>query len=55
MKEFKISIGTSEDHLVQVLHAGLKNTAEAESFEIRHVNSMGVAVPTRFIKIEPLA
>ncbi|KAH6897548.1 Mei4-dependent protein 6 [Coprinopsis sp. MPI-PUGE-AT-0042] len=55
MKEFKISIGTSEDHLVQVLHGGLKNSPEAESFEIRHVNSMGVSVPTRYIKIEPLA
>ena len=55
MKEFKISIGTSEDRLVPVLHGGLKNTSDAESFEIRHVNSMGVSVPTRYIKIEPLA
>ena len=55
MKEFKVYIGLTEDNMIQVYHGGLKNTSEAETFPIQHINNMGVTVPTRYIKVEPLA
>ncbi|EAU90900.2 Mei4-dependent protein 6 [Coprinopsis cinerea okayama7 len=55
MKEFKIYIGMTEDNMVQVFHGGLKNNADPETFEIKHINAAGIPVPTRYVKIEPIA
>ncbi|KDR67554.1 hypothetical protein GALMADRAFT_258218 [Galerina marginata CBS 339.88] len=54
MKELKVFVGTSEDHMTEVLHAGLKNDTTAETFSLRHVNDAGVRFPTQFVKIVPL-
>lgn len=54
MKEFKIYVGLAPDNMTQVLQSGLKNNSEPETFNITHVNSAGVPVPTRYVKIEPL-
>ncbi|TFK67379.1 galactose oxidase [Pluteus cervinus] len=55
MKEFKIYVGLTSDHLTEVLHAGLKNDSIPETFPIKHVNAAGVYFPTRFIKVVPLS
>lgn len=55
MKEFKVFVGTSEDHMIEVLHSGLRNDTIPEHFPLRHVNRANVAFPTRFVKIVPLS
>lgn len=55
MKEFRIYVGMSEDHMIEVLHSGLRNDNVPETFPVRHVNSAGIYFPTRFIKIVPLS
>src|SRR5580658_7352941 len=55
MKEFRIYVGMSEDHMIEVLHSGLRNDNVPENFPVRHVNSAGIYFPTRFIKIVPLS
>ncbi|KAF9473394.1 galactose oxidase [Pholiota conissans] len=55
MKELKVSIGISEDHMTEVLHASLKNDVNPETFALKHVNSAGVVFPTQYIKIVPIA
>ncbi|KAF6763348.1 Mei4-dependent protein 6 [Ephemerocybe angulata] len=55
VKEFKVYVGLTEDSMTQVLHAGLKNNVEPETFDITHINSSGVVFPTRYVKIEPLS
>uniref|UniRef100_A0A8H7Y6Q3 Muskelin N-terminal domain-containing protein n=1 Tax=Psilocybe cubensis TaxID=181762 RepID=A0A8H7Y6Q3_PSICU len=54
MKEFKVFVGLSEDHMAEVLHAGLKNDSTPETFSLKHVNSSGVPFPTQFVKIVPI-
>ncbi|KAF8624638.1 hypothetical protein AX15_005791 [Amanita polypyramis BW_CC] len=54
-KEFKVYVGESEDHLIEVIHSGLRNDNFMENFPIRHANSAGVYFPTRFVKIVPLS
>ncbi|KAF9236343.1 Muskelin N-terminus-domain-containing protein [Melanogaster broomeanus] len=55
VKEFKLYVGLAPDHMIQALHAGLKDDAVPETFAITHVNRDGVPFPTRFIKIVPLS
>lgn len=55
MKEFKIYVGLNPEHMIQVLHASLRDDAVAETLSITHVNGDGVPFPTRFIKIVPLS
>ncbi|KAF8550620.1 galactose oxidase [Imleria badia] len=55
MKEFKLYVGLNPDHMIQVLHAGLRDDATPETFSIAHVNRDGVPFPTRCIKIVPLS
>ncbi|THH12462.1 hypothetical protein EW146_g7673 [Bondarzewia mesenterica] len=55
VKEFKIYVGMTEDHMTEILHAGLKNDTVPETFPLRHVNSAGVCFPSRFVKIVPLS
>lgn len=54
-KEFKVYVGESEDHMIQVIHSGLRNDQFTETFLVRHINSAGVYFPTRFVKIVPLS
>lgn len=55
MKEFRLLVGTSEDNMIQILHAGLKNDSIPETFTLRHDNQAGVSFPTRYIQIVPLS
>ncbi|KIJ07718.1 hypothetical protein PAXINDRAFT_89958, partial [Paxillus involutus ATCC 200175] len=55
VKEFKLYVGLSPDHMIQVLHAGLKDDTTPETFSVTHVNRDGATFPTRFIKIVPLS
>ncbi|KAF8634267.1 hypothetical protein AX17_004224 [Amanita inopinata Kibby_2008] len=55
MKEFKVLVGTTEDHMVEVLHSGLRNDNFAENFPVNHINSAGVYFPIRFVRIVPLS
>ncbi|KAJ7187899.1 Muskelin N-terminus-domain-containing protein [Mycena filopes] len=55
MKDFKVYGGLSEDALTEVLHSHLKNDAQPESFELKHVNDQGILTPIRYIKIMPLS
>ncbi|KAG9309268.1 Muskelin N-terminus-domain-containing protein [Chiua virens] len=55
MKEFKLYVGLNPDHMIQVLHAGLRDDSISETFSIKNVNRDGVLFPTRFIKIIPLS
>ena len=55
MKEFKLLVGVTEDHMSEVLHAGLKNDSISETFTIKHINKAGIRFPTRYVKIVPLS
>ncbi|KAF8893559.1 Muskelin N-terminus-domain-containing protein [Infundibulicybe gibba] len=55
MKEFKVLVGTSEEHLVEVLHANLKSDPIPETFALKHHDTAGVCFPTRYVKIVPLS
>lgn len=55
MKEFKIYIGLTEDNLTEVLHGSLKDDALPETFSIRSVTHSGIALPSRYMKIEPVS
>ncbi len=55
MKEFKVLIGLSEDHLIEVLHTTLKNDTTPETFAIPSTDSEGVPFPSRFVKIIALS
>jgi hypothetical protein len=54
MKEFKVFVGILEDHMTEVLHAGLKNDSTPETFPVKHANSSGVYFPAQFVKIVPI-
>jgi hypothetical protein len=54
VKEIKVFAGITEEHMSEVLHAGLKNDTTAETFNLQYVNSAGVCIPTRFVKIMPM-
>jgi hypothetical protein len=51
LKEFKLLVGMTEDHMTEVLHATLKNDEKPETFKIPHVTEHGVQFPTKFVKI----
>ncbi|KIK91363.1 hypothetical protein PAXRUDRAFT_830906 [Paxillus rubicundulus Ve08.2h10] len=55
VKEFKLYVGLSPDHMIKVLHSGLKDDTTPETFPVAHVNRDGATFPTRFIKIVPLS
>ena len=54
VKEIKVLAGTTEDHMSEVLHVGLKNDTTAETFNLQYVNSAGVCIPAQFIKLMPM-
>jgi muskelin-like protein len=54
VKEIKVLAGTTEDHMSEVLHVGLKNDTIPETFSLQYVNNAGVCIPTQFIKLMPM-
>ncbi|KAI8876176.1 muskelin [Backusella circina FSU 941] len=54
LKEFKIYGGmNSDDEMIEILHDGLKNNAEPESFPLKHQHR-NLIFPVKYIKIVPL-
>lgn len=53
LKEFKIFGGMSPDSLTELLHAGLRNDPEMETFPLKHKNG-DIMFPIQYIKIQPL-
>ncbi len=54
MKELKVLVGTTADHMTEVLHTGLKNDSTPETFYLNYVNDASVVFPTRYVKVVPL-
>ena len=55
MKEFRIEVGMSEEHMTEVLYATLKNDSRRETFALPRTTRDGVPIPTRFVKIIPVS
>ncbi|KAG0701286.1 Muskelin N-terminus-domain-containing protein [Suillus ampliporus] len=55
MREFRVYVGLNPHHMVQALHAQLKDDTIYETFPLDYVNSEGMCFPTRFIKIVPVS
>ncbi|KAJ3316887.1 Muskelin 1, intracellular mediator containing kelch motif [Boothiomyces sp. JEL0866] len=53
LKEFKVFGGLDESNMNELLHAGLHNDSEQETFALKHIFN-GVQVPCLYIKIVPL-
>ncbi|KAJ1680395.1 hypothetical protein EV182_000116 [Spiromyces aspiralis] len=53
LKEFKVYGGMSPDCMVELLHAGLQNDSEPETFLLRQQLAR-VYIPCRYIKIQPI-
>eukprot|EP00834_Sanchytrium_tribonematis_P001865 NODE_49_length_31687_cov_0.791123.p7 type:complete len:627 gc:universal NODE_49_length_31687_cov_0.791123:15432-17312(+) len=56
LKEFKVFVSYNNKQYIQVLHDGLKNDTEPETFSIKNAikNSDGVTYPVQYLKIAPL-
>jgi len=54
MKELKVLVGATTEHMTEILHAGLKNDNIPETFALNHVNTSGFIFPTRYVKVVPL-
>ncbi|KAJ3106961.1 Muskelin 1, intracellular mediator containing kelch motif [Phlyctochytrium planicorne] len=53
MKEFKVFGGLQPNNMVELLHSGLRNDTEPETFSLKHkIND--VIFPCQYIKIAPL-
>lgn len=56
LREFSVLAGPSEDCLVPVLHTGLRNDTEPETFTVLYKHSNpDMHIPCKFVKIIPLA
>jgi muskelin len=55
MKEFKICVGPTKDRMTEALSSTLKDDSLPETFTLRHTNSAGVTLPSRFLKIVPIS
>ncbi|KAA1472915.1 hypothetical protein DENSPDRAFT_839309 [Dentipellis sp. KUC8613] len=54
MREFKVYVGMTPDHMTEILAASLRDDNTPETFPLRHFNSAGVCFPCRYVKIVPL-
>ncbi|KAI8060871.1 Muskelin N-terminus-domain-containing protein [Gongronella butleri] len=54
LKEFKVFGGPTPENMMELLHNGLKNDTEQESFELR-TRASQMVFPIQFLKIVPLA
>ncbi|KIK45059.1 hypothetical protein CY34DRAFT_78616 [Suillus luteus UH-Slu-Lm8-n1] len=55
MREFRVYVGLNPHHMMQALHAQLKDDTIYETFSLKHVNSEGICFPIRYIKIVPIS
>lgn len=56
LREFMVMAGPTEDTLVPVLHSGLRNDTEPETFTVKHRHrNPTMYIPCKFVKIVPLA
>ena len=53
LKEFKVFGGINTTNMTELLHSGLRNDSEPETFSLVH-KSEGVLFPCQYIKIVPL-
>ncbi|KAL1924690.1 uncharacterized protein VTP21DRAFT_4344 [Calcarisporiella thermophila] len=53
LKEFRVYGGLTPDNMNELLHSGLKNDCEPETFPLKHMAN-SVIVPCQYIKIVPL-
>ncbi|KAL5034044.1 hypothetical protein RTP6_001923 [Batrachochytrium dendrobatidis] len=53
LKEFKVYGGITPNHMLELLHSGLRNDTEQETFALKH-SANGVVFPCLYIKIVPL-
>eukprot|EP01137_Pigoraptor_chileana_P006051 Opistho-2@49948 len=53
LKEFKVFGGLEHNNMIELLHSGLRNDSEPETFPLKHKTN-GVAFPCKYIKIVPL-
>lgn len=53
LKEFKVYGGLELGNMTELLHSGLRNDSEPETFQLKFVAN-GVQVPIKYIKIVPL-
>jgi len=51
MKEFKVEVGMTREHMSEVLYATLKNDTRRETFALPRTTRNGVPIPTRFVKV----
>ncbi|KAJ1982847.1 hypothetical protein H4R34_001576 [Dimargaris verticillata] len=55
LKEFRILAAATENQWVEVLHSGLRDDSEPETFTVRHtLRGAGLPMPVTWIKIIPL-
>ncbi|KAI8332241.1 muskelin-like protein [Chlamydoabsidia padenii] len=54
LKEFKIYGGYSDKNLMELLHTGLKNDTEPETFDLR-IHCQQLVFPIQYLKIVPLS
>ncbi|KAI8078641.1 Muskelin N-terminus-domain-containing protein [Halteromyces radiatus] len=54
LKEFKIYGGFNHDNMMELLHTGLKNDTEPETFDLR-IHFHGLVFPIQYLKIVPLS
>ena len=53
LKEFKVYGGLTPNNMLEILHSGLRNDSEPETFALK-CKANGVLFPCRYIKIVPL-
>lgn len=55
MKEFKLLVGLTEDHMTEVLVGTLKNDSVPETLHVPNTSQNGIPFPTRYVKIISLS
>ncbi|KAH6591184.1 hypothetical protein BASA61_005038 [Batrachochytrium salamandrivorans] len=53
LKEFKVYGGMTPNHMLELLHSGLRNDSEQETFALKY-SANGVVFPCLYLKIVPL-
>ena len=54
LKEFKVYAGLTKDTMSEILHSGLRNDTENETFAVKYATK-GVVFPVKYVKIVPIA
>ena len=55
MKDFKVELGMSREHMIDVLSASLRNDPKPETFSLPRALGHGIKIPSRFVKITALS